>query len=468
MSLSLKIYNRLPVFLQNVACSWHGRHLLKTRYNADFNRLLAELNESQWWELDKLKEYQNQKVRELMTHVYENVPYYNRVMKERNLTPKDFETADDLVKMPILTKEIVRREGNNMVAKNINLHKNAVHCHTSGTTGAGLKFWVSLYAINFFWAAAWRHRMRFGVHFLQSHANFGVNLVVPPYQTTPPFWRENRPLNQTYCSIYHLNDKFLDYYVEMLEQRQFVYFAGYPSALYSIADYLRRNNHQLICPPRVIFTGAEGLLAIQRQRFHDWFNAPSAPSYGLSEGSASCFTCPNGHYHIDMEFGIFESQHIHDTENGYVGLIIGTGLHNFAQPFIRYSTNDLGTFSLKKCSCGLNSPILTYIDGRVESYIITPDGRQIGKLDSVFKDILTVHEVQLVQKTKNNIIVKIVPCTGYNNQTEYEIINGLKTYLGNEISFSIEKVTNIPKTKSGKLRFIISEITPHLLKELEE
>ncbi len=36
------------------------------------------------------------------------------------------------------------------------------------------------------------------------------------------------------------------------------------------------------------------------------------------------------------------------------------------------------------------------------------------------------------------------------------------------MNFTIEKTTEIPKSKTGKLRFIISEITPHLLDELQQ
>ncbi len=468
MSLTNRIYDKLPIFLQNVACSWRGRHLLKTRYNENFHRLLGELNESQWWELEKLQEYQNAKVRELMKHVHENVPYYNRVMKERGLTPKDFETAEDLKKMPYLTKDIIRREGKNMIAKNVNLRKDAVFMHTSGTTGAGLKYWTSNFATNYQWAVWWRHRNRFGIRFGMPHANFGVNLVAPREQKKPPFWRENRPLNQTYCSLYHLSDEYIPYFVEMFEKHHFVYYVGYPSGLFSIADYLRRHNHVLDNPPKIICTGAETLLPLQRERFQQWLGAPSTDQYGLSEGAANASRCIKDVFHVDMEFCVLESKKLHDTHDGYVGLVIGTGLHNFAHPFIRYLTADVATFSKRPCECGMQSPIITYVDGRIESYITTPDGRRVGLLDSVFKDMVTVREAQLIQKTIDHVLVKIVPESDFNLENEKEILAGLKTYLGCEMSFSIEKTSAIAKSRSGKLRFIISEITPHLLDELQQ
>ena len=468
MSVSSTLYNKLPIFLQNVACSWRGRHLLKTRYSQTFRNLLAELNEMQWWEPERLKEYQNQKVRELMAHAYENVPYYNRVMKERGLAPKDFEAAEDLVKMPYLTKEIVRREGKNMIATNINLKREATATHTSGTTGAGLKYWKSNYATSFQWAVWWRHLNRFGVRFEDSSLNFGGLTVVPFYQKRPPFWREVKSLNQVYLSTYHLKEENLGLYIDMIEKHDFVRFAGYPSAMYVLADFLRRNNHILKRPPKIISPGAETLFEVHRELFTKWFGSPVTSQYGMSEAVVNCSCCKKNVFHVDMELGVLETKNIRQTPNGQTAFVIGTGIQDYVQPFIRYKIDDVITLVDKECDCGIHSQGISFIDGRVESLITTPDGRQVGRLDHVFKDITTVRETQLVQDALDSVIIKVVPDTGFDVSSEREIIAQMTHYLGNEMSFSIEKVDSIQRTKSGKFRFVISNIIPYLSNEVEK
>lgn len=74
---------------------------------------LKFLNKSQWWPESDLKEFQNEKLRALIKHAYENVPYYNDLFKEKEITTEDIKTIDDLVKLPILTKETIRKNFKN-------------------------------------------------------------------------------------------------------------------------------------------------------------------------------------------------------------------------------------------------------------------------------------------------------------------------------------------------------------------
>ena len=74
-------------------------------------------------------------------------------------------------------------------------------------------------------------------------------------------------------------------------------------------------------------------------------------------------------------------------------------------PFINYNTYDIAKLSKNQnCSCGQGGKIIDYILGRVEDYIITPEGRFVGRLDHLFKDAENVKKAQLEQKIqrKNN------------------------------------------------------------------
>ncbi len=382
MGVASLIYNRSPIWLQNLACTMRGRQIMRTRYDAEFREILAFLNESQFWPLDQLQAYQDEQLEKLIRHAYDTVPYYRRVMDERKLSPADIRTAEDLNKLPVLTKDIVRREGVNMHSKGFPARQ-VVHMHTSGTTGAGLQFGVSARAIHYQWATWWRHHQRFGMDIGQPYANFSGQLVVPMEQRTPPFWRENRAMRQTYLSLYHMTPENMGHYVDMLESREFSFYAGYPSGVYLLADYLRSVNHKLTNPPKIITTGAESLMPFQIKAYQDWIGAPATEHYGLAEGSANMAHCEERNYHVDMEFCILETEPVPGSGPG-VCRIIGTGLHNYAQPFIRYDTGDMATFSAEPCPCGRQSPIATYIDGRVESFVFTPDGRRIVRLDHCF------------------------------------------------------------------------------------
>ena len=77
---------------------------------------LRELEESQWWPVERIEELQSERLRRLITHAYEHVPYYRRVMDERRLTPSDIRSAADLTKLPVLTKAAIVGAGDSILS----------------------------------------------------------------------------------------------------------------------------------------------------------------------------------------------------------------------------------------------------------------------------------------------------------------------------------------------------------------
>lgn len=451
------IYTRSPIWAQNWACTRHGRKLQRLRYNAEFYELLAWLEQSQWWSRDQLREYQEARLRHLIRHAFESVPYYRRLMDDRGLGPNDIQTIDDLGKLPILTKDIVRRNGDDMVSRAVR-SRDTVSAHTGGTTGTGLTFRRSLSALHFQWAVWWRHRSRFGIELYQPHANFSGHSVVPLGQHSPPFWRENRAMKQTYVSLYHMTQANMPAYVDMLERRTFKYYSGFPSGLFLLADYLRTIDHKLARPPDLIITGAESLLPFQIEAFNEWIGAPVTEQYGLAEGCANISQCEQGNFHVDMEFAIVEPKPVGVAEEGRLCKVIGTSLHNYATPFIRYDTGDIATFSDESCPCGRKGDVVKYIDGRVESYLITPEGRRVGRMGNCFKDLINIRECQLVQHNPRELLVKVVKESGYTDADERHLITALRSRLGESLDLQIHYVERIPRTKSGKFRAVVSTI----------
>lgn len=99
------------------------------------------LQKSQWWSENELTNYQDEKLKLLIKHAYNNVPYYNTLLKNRKLTPIDFKTQKDLFKLPILTKDDLRNHfPNKIVAHNIP-NKQLIFQGSSGSTGEPLHYY---------------------------------------------------------------------------------------------------------------------------------------------------------------------------------------------------------------------------------------------------------------------------------------------------------------------------------------
>jgi len=54
-------------------------------YGLGFAKFYNFLMESQWWPVEKLQEYQNERLRIIIKYAYQNVPYYRRIFDERGL-----------------------------------------------------------------------------------------------------------------------------------------------------------------------------------------------------------------------------------------------------------------------------------------------------------------------------------------------------------------------------------------------
>jgi phenylacetate-CoA ligase len=151
-----------------------------------------------------------------------------------------------------------------------------------------------------------------------------------------------------------------------------------------------------------------------------------------------------------------------------VGRILVTNLFNYAMPFIRYDIGDIGAISDQICSCGRGLPILMRLDGRVQDSIVTENGTSIPGL-ALHQHFLArlegVLQWQIVQESYDKLLVKLVLDRVYPqshvDELMSEIVGHYQPILGNDMIINVEFVNEIPLTRTGKRRFIISKVQHH-------
>jgi phenylacetate-CoA ligase len=452
-----QIYPRLPVFLQNAACWYYGKRECRTRFGRAFEQRLRELTDSERWSAGEIEAYQNEKLRALVRHAYKNVPYYRERWQSLRLSPEDIRCREDLPKLPVLTKEDVRRNFRRLISQTA-AHRDLVFRHTSGTTGKALHFYVAKPAIAFQWAVWWRHRLRFGVQPGAWHANFTGKRVVPLDQGTPPYWRWNRPLHQAVLTMHHLTPDKITSVMEFLNSRHFEFYSGYPSIIHMLALHASDAGLTLHSPPRAVFTGAENMLDFQRRDIGRFTGAILTDQYGCSEGCANASHCPEFVYHEDFEFGILEGVECQRGES--VKSILCTGFASDVFPFIRYEVGDTGVWREgdTPCRCGRNARALLRIEGRQDDYVITPEGARIMRFDYVFKDVLNLKEVQVVQEDLGEIVLRLVRRSNYSTRDEREISGEIKRWISPGLRVRFEYVPEIERESNGKFRAVLSRL----------
>ena len=84
-------------------------------YNDLFWKTYDLLEETKSWSTLQFREYQLQKLKELIDYAYANTKYYRRMFDEYGWTPRDFRNFHDIRKIPILTKDILEKNLKNML-----------------------------------------------------------------------------------------------------------------------------------------------------------------------------------------------------------------------------------------------------------------------------------------------------------------------------------------------------------------
>ena len=112
-----------------------------------------EMEKSQWWEKDKIEAYQIERLQKLIKHCINNVPYYKNLLQEKELAESDFNSIDDLQKLPFLTKEIIRKNTDDIKSqKAVGLSQ----FNTGGSSGEPLIFYIGNERVSHDVAAKWR------------------------------------------------------------------------------------------------------------------------------------------------------------------------------------------------------------------------------------------------------------------------------------------------------------------------
>ena len=113
--------------------------LNKNHNKKKINELYKLYNETQFWPIEDLRSYQLESFKKLFRFCEVNVPYYRNLFKNLKITSSDIHSLDDLHKIPILTKDIIRQNREQLKATNLPPNRFILNS-TSGYSGSNLEF----------------------------------------------------------------------------------------------------------------------------------------------------------------------------------------------------------------------------------------------------------------------------------------------------------------------------------------
>lgn len=402
---------------------------------------------------------------DILNHAYLNVPYYkeklniSELLNNGTLVLRDFE---DIKKIPILTKDIIRREKENLYSDD-NKKRNSFFNTSGGSTGEPVLFLQD----KFFWENA--------------QANFFLSKYlknVSPFQSSIYFWGASRDL-KAYDSFkgkmyfYLANSKKFDSsiissktilnFVDFINETRPKIIIAYVQSILEAAKYIEKNDINVI-KQNVIHTGAGILTDEMRSIIERVFKCPVINHYGSREVGSIASEChkKNG-LHIFNDFNFVEilneqgDECLPDEE----GEIYVTTLQNFSMPLIRYKIGDKGIrMKYEPCECGCNYEKIAKVTGRTNQNLINCKGEKVSGefLTLTFNYTKGVEMFQIIQKSCNSIEIKLKVSEDYDYLNEKIIRQKMLDLFGNDSIIEFDYSGQMLATPTGKHLYIINKI----------
>lgn len=449
MSKSADIYLRSPVWLQKAIVLGYGYKLYSKRYTGCFRNILAEVEASHSWSEKQARDFQNEQLHQIIKHSFATVPYYKKIAAEYSLSPSQFTSFSDLKKLPVLDKHALRASPNDFVSDQAG--KPYAVTHTSGSTGTPLYVHNDEYTYKLAMALLVDFEQRNGVGFGERRASFAGRMIQRTDDRTPPFWRFNKAENQLLFSVYHLNDATFEAYADKLDAFIPKELIGHPSALANLADHYQRFNRAPTFKPSLIVTNSENLLDWQRDKIENTFSCNVKDYYCTAEYAIFAGQGNDGIYETSPLLGMAEFQPIEGDGETYN--LLATSLTNRTMPLLRYSIGDTA-IPADQAQLLTGAPRISAIEGRIDDYLETKDGRKIGRVSQALKGVPGVKEAQFVQSQPGIATINVV-CADNSRANEKQLIQQAKHWLGSDFEVLVQFLDSIPRGRNGKFKFVV-------------
>ena len=413
---------------------------------------LSFLLKSQYWTKDELINYQEERLRLIIHHVYEQVPFYKEWFSKNRLRPGDIRHLSDLTKIPILSKTEIRRNSYHFKSENARTIK-SLRINSSGSTGEPFEYFLSKEAYSMKYAAALRGWYWMGYHLGDIYAKLSQNQRSGSIKIIQDFINRSQ-----YTYIPDLSKQTLIRVIQKLEKEKPEYVRCYPDPLIFIAKLLRGEN-RFLQGVKAINTTGNILTEEARELIEERFKCPVFDSYS-SEGSAIFNEGPtHDNYLGSMEYAITEvvDNEGKEVEPGKIGMHITTDLWNYSMPLIRYNTQDLLVKSIKPSSCGRKLFGIDKVLGRDNDILVTPSGNLlIVHLFTIYFEYFdSIKQFQIEQKKPDEFVFRLVVDENFTPQMLKQVFNYWQNFLSKNVKLTIEIHDAIPLLFSGKRRFLI-------------
>lgn len=439
-------------------------HFLRRFVNTAYVASLAYLERSvPFWPIERIEHLQRHRLRSMMQHAYDTVPFYRQVMDERHLRPRDFKNVTDLSALPLLDDSFVWSNLKQFMSSQY-MHRAMLIVHTSGTYSKIQKpiYWDRLNALR---RLAYNERDRAVLSKLLGQG-WGQNqlFLLPAVSVSSimrRFWESQILTHRSIArrSFFSPEKPFGEVVSQMNTVKPQVVFS-YGSYAEEFFRFLADRRCE-IALPKVWMYGGDMLSETGRELMEKNFGCIVYATYQAIETGKIGFQCERRegfHLNIDLSPIRLIDESGRTVEPGHQGEVVVSNLYNRAMVLLNYRLGDLGVLATKPCPCGRNLPLLEKLRGRVYETIRLPDGRQFiaDVLEIEFKNELESSlQAQVSQLGPQQVLWRVVPSARTDRETLCrKMLEKSKSIFG-DVEVSVEFVEKIHRTSAGKFLRVI-------------
>ena len=412
----------------------------KLIYNKDFQDQLNELARYDSLSEKDAKRKNIQLLCEAVIHAYQHTVYYREIIEQVRIDIREINQMDEtrlldeIRKIPLLTKEMIRDNFKELQADNIDNYYTAT---TGGSTGQPLTILLdkeSIYRekafIYHFWSKAgydYRYSRIATFRGLEFHGRYSK--VNPIY-------------NEIILNPFQLNEKTFGIYLKKILKFRAEFLHGYPSAIFSFCKLAEKKEINLSGVFKAIFFISENVYQFERDYIERILDCKSYAFYGHSERAVFAEQSSDG-YLFQPLYGY--------VEIGEQNEIICTGYINKKMPLIRYRLDDYAV----KGEAGFQ------ITGHhAQEILIGRKGERISAAMINFHSDVMDHVLsyQFVQNEKGMAVLNLILETGEDKNICGRIEKEVNDKMGGCLKVSVQTVSEIQLSSRGKYKMIIQNI----------
>lgn len=414
-----------------------------------------ELRRSQWLRPEELKKLQDAKLRALIHHSYQHVPFYREQINKRGLGLEDIKACEDLHKLPLLTKDLVQQNLYFNLLSDNHDKKRTLRLSTVASDGQPFTLFADKHQVEINWASKLRSMEWTGYTFGDRQA--ALSEMPKPHSLWARFRQTLEALlsRKITFNLFRTSPTELRNFRTRISQFRPAAVHGTTESVQLLATTLANENISSVRPTSFI-TDGEALPEEHKRVSEDYLCSRIFNNYRCREFSAFAHECEaRSGYHIDAESYIIEI--LKDgvlAAPGEIGEIVITDLNNYCMPLIRYRTGEFAVAMepQHRCRCGRGLPMI----GRIIKHtpfapFIDREGCFITKgfLFDFFEDYgYLMKRIAVEQQGPGQLVLRIVKSSRFTSEEFEKALNNLRGLIKDTIVIEIEFVNDPASPKS--------------------